>query len=176
MSKTISSKAVNAIALYVEKKAKYDRVTKSFNAYKADFEEAMEELFESELAGSRKKITVDYTGGKIITVTRSAKTTIEWFADKLRQRVTKEVFSQCVKKRYEIIDMKGLIKYLKTCGVDPKIFKSFIAVEEVIDPDAIDRASERGLLEAKDIRGCYLVHCSKPYYTVKVKEGAQEDE
>lgn len=175
MSMKISERTARAIALFAEKKQKYDRATKSFNEYKAEFEEEMEACFEHELAGRRKNIVVD-VGGKTITVTRVAKTSIEWFADKLRQHVTKEVFSQCVKKRYEISDMKGLTRYLKSCGVDPKMFKQFISVEEVIDPDAIDRASERGLLETRDIRGCYLVHCSKPYYQVRVKEGAQEDE
>lgn len=175
MSKKISEHTARAIVLFIEKKQKYDRATKQFGEYKAEFEEAMEACFEHELAGTRKNITVD-VGGKSITVTRVAKTTIEWFADKLRQHVTKEVFSQCVKKRYEIIDMKGLTRYLKSCGVDPKVFKQFIAVEEIVDSDAIDRASERGLLETRDIRGCYLVHCSKPYYQVRVKEGAQEDE
>lgn len=175
MSKKISEHTVRVIALFVEKKQKHDKATKQFNEYKAEFEEAMGKCFEHELAGARKNITVD-VGSKSITVTRVANMTIEWFADKLRQHVTKEVFSQCVKKRYEIIDMKGLTRYLKSCGVDPKIFKQFIAVEEIVDSDAIDRASERGLLETRDIRGCYLVHCSKPYYQVRVKEGAQEDE
>lgn len=175
MSKKISDCTTRAVALFIEKKQKYDRATKQFGEYKAEFEEAMEACFEHELAGSRKNITVDI-GEKTVTVTRVAKTTIEWFADKLRQHVTKEVFSQCVKKRYEITDMKGLTRYLKSCGVDPKIFKQFISVEEIVDSDAIDRASERGLLETRDIRGCYLVHCSKPYYQVRVKEGAQEDE
>lgn len=175
MSKRISEHTARAIALFAEKKRRYDKATKQFGEYKAEFEEAMEECFEHELAGTRKNITVD-VDGKSITVTRVAKTTIEWFADKLRQHVMKEVFSQCVKKRYEISDMKGLTRYLKSCGVDPKIFKQFISVEEVIDPDAIDRVSERGLLETRDIRGCYLVHCSKPYYQIRVKKGAQEDE
>lgn len=175
MSKKISERTLQAIVLFVDKKQKYDKATKQFNEYKAEFEEIMEECFVYELAGRRKSLTVD-VGGKSIMITRVAKTTIEWFTDKLRQHVTKEVFSQCVKKRYEIADMKGLTRYLKSCGVDPKIFKQFISVEEIIDSDAIDRASERGLLKTRDIRGCYLVHCSKPYYQIRVKEGAREDE
>ena len=177
MSKNqISSATVRAVKLYAEKKQKFDKASKQFETYKAEFEDAMEDCFEHELVGNRKNIVVDLDDGKVVTITRAVRTTIEWFADKLKAHVTKEVYSQCVKKHYEITDMKGLTKYVKSCGVDSNVFKQFIAVEEMIDTDAIDRASERGLLETRDIRGCYLVHCSKPYYTVRIKEGARDDE
>ena len=170
MGQTVSKDVLKAIELYVAKKLKYDKATKQFEAYKKEFEAAMSAYFCNSLSSGRKNIVVNLEDGKIVTITRSAKTTIEWAAEKLKKRVSKEVYKQCIMKHYEITDMQGLIRYLKTCGVDPKIFKQFISVDEKVDTDAIDKANELGLLETHDIRGCYTVHCSKPYYTVRVKE------
>ena len=175
MSTQISKLSESAIQKYAERKAKFDKVQERFDEYKAEFEQAMEACFQNELSSNRTKIEMVDDDGRLITVTRVAKPTIEWFADKLKPHLTREVYSQCIKKRYEITDIKGLTRYLKSCGVDPNIFKRYIAVEESVDTEMIDNVSQRGLLEARDIRGAYLVHCAKPYYTVKVK-GAREDE
>ena len=75
------------------------------------------------------------------------------------------------KKRYEITDFVGLVKYLKACGVDPNVFKMYVTSEESVDVDALDKLSDQGKIGVNNIAGCYFVKCQKPYFTVTVKRG-----
>ena len=63
--------------------------------------------------------------------------------------------------------MLGLITYLQECGVDPKIFKSFISVEESVDVKELERLEELGKISKEQLKGCYSVKCQKPYYQVR---------
>ena len=54
-------------------------------------------------------------------------------ANKLECALRKSIASKVIEKRYEIIDIEGLVEYLKTCNVDPQIFKSFIDVIVAFD-------------------------------------------
>lgn len=103
-----------------------------------------------------------------IVVNRIQKSSIKFDADKLEQVLGKDVASQIIQKTYYVEDMEGLIEYLKACGVNGKVFKSFIRVEKSVDQDALDRLENYGVISMDDIEDCYELVQSKPYFTVKV--------
>ena len=95
-----------------------------------------------------------YTNHVKLNVTRVRTKKVTWLLDKLKQKVGKDIYSEVVNKTYTVNDMQGLIRYLKTCGVDPKKFKRFIDVTEELDETKLDTYYETGGLKTIDIEGC----------------------
>lgn len=107
-----------------------------------------------------------YTNHVKLNVTRVRTKKVTWILDKLKQKVGKDIYSEVVNKTYTVNDMHGLIRYLKTCGVDPKKFKKFIDVTEELDETKLDTYYETGALKTKDIEGCYTVKMREPYIRI----------
>lgn len=107
-----------------------------------------------------------YTNHVKLNVTRVRTKKVTWLLDKLKQKVGKDIYSDVVNKTYTVNDMQGLIRYLKTCGVDPKKFKRFIDVTEELDETKLDTYYETGALKTKDIEGCYTVKMGEPYIRI----------
>lgn len=107
-----------------------------------------------------------YTNHVKLNVTRVRTKKVTWLLDKLKQKVGKDIYSEVVNKTYTVNDMQGLIRYLKTCGVDPKKFKRFIDVTEELDETKLDNYYETGALKTKDIEGCYTVKMGEPYIRI----------
>lgn len=123
-------------------------------------------------------IDIEYVGGEAFNdfagtlhLKKIQKASVEFNADAIEKALGKELSKEVILKRYEVQDMAALIVYLKECGVDPKIFKSFIVVEKSVDAEAIDRLEEVGRITHEQIDGCYTVKTQNPYFTVKVKRG-----
>lgn len=104
-----------------------------------------------------------YTNHTKVRVTRIRQRKITWFLDKLKKKLDKETYNKVVDKTYTINDMQGLIKYLKSCGVDPKKFKKFIDVDETLNEAKLNTYYETGALKKEDIEGCYDVKMGEPY-------------
>ena len=107
-----------------------------------------------------------YTNHVKLNVTRVRTKKVTWLLDKLKQKVGNDIYSEVVNKTYTVNDMQGLIRYLKTCGVDPKKFKRFIDVTEELDETKLDTYYETGALKTKDIEGCYTVKMGEPYIRI----------
>lgn len=152
---------------YFKQQANFKKNEAEYKKCQIEFNEKMNEYFDGLSVNRRKNASFKLSNGNVIKVTRVAPAKINWLPDKLRSKVTKPIWKQIAKKRYEISDIDGLISYLKTCNVNPKIFKSFIEVTETIDSKSIERLSELGKIKTNDIKGCYIVECSKPYYKLK---------
>lgn len=108
-----------------------------------------------------------------ISISKVQKVNIAWNTDKLIKAIGKQISKTVILKKYEIMDMFGLITYLKECGVDPKIFKSFISIEEAVDVKELERLEELGKVSKEQLKGCYSVKCQKPYY--QVRKGRRRD-
>lgn len=76
---------------------------------------------------------------------------------KLKEKLDREIFNEVVNKEYVINDFQGLVKYLKKCGVDPKKFKTFIDVTEIVNTKKLDELGSLGEISEEDIDGCYEV-------------------
>ena len=107
-----------------------------------------------------------YTNHVKLNVTRIRTKKVTWLLDKLKQKLGKDVYSEVVDKTYTINDMQGLIKYLKSCEVDPKKFKKFIDVKEELDETKLNTYYETGALKKEDIEWCYDVKMGEPYIRI----------
>lgn len=148
----------------------------SFEKHKKKIYELFEEYFQA--CGTKKMVYQnpedDSLLGGTVTVVRVQKTNIVWNIDKLRKQLGKKLFGQVSVKEYQIIDMPGLVEYLKSCGVDPNKFKQYLNVSVSVDDSEIDRLSEIGEITAKDIEGCYKVTKAKPYFKFSYKVSGDE--
>lgn len=104
-----------------------------------------------------------YTNHMKLNVARIRTKRVTWLLDKLKQKLGKDTYKDVVDKTYTINDIQGLIKYLKSCGVDPKKFKKFIDVDETLNETKLNTYYETGALKKSDIEGCYDVKVGEPY-------------
>lgn len=104
-----------------------------------------------------------YTNRMKLNVTRIRTKRVTWLLDKLKQKLGKDTYKDVVDKTYTINDIQGLIKYLKSCGVDPRKFKKFIDVDETLNETKLNTYYETGALKKSDIEGCYDVKVGEPY-------------
>lgn len=156
---------------YYLKEQKFKKVKKQYEELKEQFEAEMLELTDT-LGGKRVSFESNSFAEDCgtLTVHRVERTSIEWDADKLERRLPKSVAKKVIKKKYTIANMKGLVDYLKSHGVDPKVFKKYLAIERTVDVRAVDQLGNLGEISAQQISGCYIVKCQKPYFTLSVKK------
>lgn len=117
------------------------------------------------------EITLDegisfYTNPTKVIVTRIRTKKVLWFVEKLKEKLDKKTYNEIVDKTYTINDMEGLIKYLKSCGVDAKKFKKFIEVNEEVDETKFNNLYDRGEIKKKQIEDCYEVKLGEPYIRI----------
>ena len=92
-----------------------------------------------------------YTNHMKLNVTRIRTKRVTWLLDKLKQKLGKDTYKDVVDKTYTVNDIQGLIKYLKSCGVDAKKFKKFIDVDEtlIIEKSMFSILTQLELIEPK---------------------------
>ena len=132
----------------------------------------MEDYFSCNSVNGKLVIDNGYCGN--IAVTRIQNSKVEFNPDKLEKALGKQLASNVVHKRYEITDMNGLTAYLRSCNVDPKIFKSFLSVSKIVDTKELDRLEELGKITTKQVEGCYTIKKQNAYFTVNVTKGQEE--
>lgn len=169
MDASIEKKAEKAAWNFFTIKEEFDKRQKEFEEQKKSFYETMSEYFSNNGSSSIK--FRNESGFGQLSIKKIDKSLIEWDVEKLEKRIGKSIAKQIIKKKYYISDMYGLTTYLKSCGVDPKIFKRFIVVEKTVDENAVDRLGDTGMLSVDQITGCYSVKSQKPYYTASFTDG-----
>ena len=170
-------KAVEQIKESVQKLYKAQQDKKKFDKYYEDVRKkeqlCISNWMFSNLKNGENSFTVKldngmdfYSNPVTVTVTKVRRKKITWDLEALRKKLSKEKFTTVVNKEYTVVDMPGLVKYLKTCGVDAKKFKKFINVSETLDETKLDTMYETGKLKQEEIRGCYTVGMSEPYFCI----------
>lgn len=167
--------AAKAAYEFFARKEAHDRAAKEFEEHKKLFYASMDDFFSGN-GGSTVTFHEDGLIDGQLVVRKVSKTIIDWDADKLERKIGRIAAKKVIKKQYRIQDMKGLTQYLRECGVDPKIFKRFILVDRTVDVKAIDQMGDVGELTVNQIKGCYTVKTSKPYYTVSVQKDIGDGE
>lgn len=100
---------------------------------------------------------------------------IKWDVAKLKKKLSPELCAELIEKEYYISNIHGLIKYLKSCGVDPKKFKKYLIVTEKVNQKKMDELSEIGDVTAEDIEGCYQLKEANGYLTINVKKDEDDE-
>lgn len=88
--------------------------------------------------------------------------------EKMEEIFSGEVLKTVINKQYHIVDMAGLVAYLKSCGVDPKKFKSFIDVEKTVNQEEINRLGEIGEIKREDLAKCCNIVEGDSYVRIQV--------
>lgn len=115
-----------------------------------------------------------YKENKKLKVTKVRTKKVTWILEKLKEKLPLKKQKHVITKMYTINDFKGLVEYLKTCGVEPKKFKKYIDVQEEVNEAELNRLYEVGKISRKEIDGCYTVEMGEPY--IKITEKKQEHE
>lgn len=171
--KQSEAKARQSVLEYFSKQCKFKSLQARFEEIKQKFNDEMEVYFQESGITSMRVESDELVEGSLL-VTRVQKSNVSFDADKLESALGKELAGQVIHKRYEIADVFGLITYLKKCGVDPKVFKSFLLITKSVDANELDRLEEAGKITLDQIRGCYTVNAQKPYFVVKSGKGKGE--
>ena len=146
-----------------------------FNTIKQLFYNDAEELFNYE-GISKLVIDNDDLEGNELVVNKVQKTSVIFDIDALENNLSKEMCKDVIDKSYTITVINRLIVYLKSCGVDPNVFKSFINVNKTVDEKKLDKLANLGLIRKEQLEGCYTLKRQKPYFTVKMKRGKHDEE
>lgn len=146
-----------------------------FNTIKQLFYNDAEELFNYEGIDKLVVDNEDLEGNELV-VNRVQKTSVIFDIDALENNLSKEMSKDVIDKSYTITDINRLIIYLKSCGVDPKVFKSFINVTKTVDEKKLDKLADLGLIRKEQLEGCYTLKRKKPYFTAKMKQGKHDEE
>lgn len=172
-SKLNPEECSQAIAKFFQKQKRFKQIQTQFGEMKTNFYDDMEDYFKCN--GIDSKLTID-CGINIgnVTVTRIQSSKVEFNPDKLEKALGKELAQEVIQKHYEIIDMNGLVTYLRECGISPKVFKSFISVRKTVNIKELDRLEELGKITAEQIKGCYTIKSQNPYFTINVGKGQDE--
>lgn len=166
-----------AIISYFQTQKKFKRMQTRFGEIKAGFYSDMEDFFNCNNIDG--KLTIDcgdeFVESGSFVVTRIQSSKVEFNPDKLEKALGKELSRNVIQKHYEIVDMIGLISFLKDCGVSPKIFKSFVTVRKTVNTKELDKLEEFGQITAEQIKGCYTVKSQSPYFTVNAGRGQDNE-
>ena len=115
-------------------------------------------------------------GDKAISATKVQSTKINFDIPKLEKILDEDILDEIIEKQYSINDMQGLIEYLKSCGVNPKKFRSFLNVSKSIDQSKLNNLQALGKIELEDLEGAYTVTLNNPYYRVSSKQVRSEED
>ncbi len=164
---------------FFQEKQLFDQAQSKFADVKERFYSDMEDYFKHNSVDADGKLRIgvdDMPNIKTLVVNRVQSTKLEFDLVKLEKALGKELSKAVITKRYEIIDIDGLVAYLKECGVDPKIFKSFLSVSRGLNASELDRLADIGKITQDQIEGCYTIKKQKPYFTVNVGRGQSDEE
>ena len=145
------------------------QLTKVFNENKAK----IQEFFDKK---GLKEILVETLDKKdkddvpLIAI-KSERVYIDYFMDKLQEKLNKETFNKVAHKNYEIIDINSLVPLLQQAGVKANQFKD--CIKTIIQPnkEALKQAYSLGEITKKDLEGCYSVKIVKYIQIKEQKKG-----
>lgn len=115
-------------------------------------------------------------GNDLIDVKSITQKRVSWDVEKLEKKLDKELLNEIIEKQYIVNNMEGLIKYLKSCGVNSKQFKKFITVEKKVNQTKFNQLSELGDVSLDDVKGCYELKECNGYVKINIKEILEEEE
>lgn len=154
---------------FAEAQQEFDAAKKKFDGIKGEFYDRYEKAYNSEGLSQ----TESYDNGHYV-VTRVQKVSISFDVPKLEKLLTKDQALQVIDKTYTVADITGLIKYMKSLGADPMVFKSFLSVSKAVNEKALDQLEAIGELDGKSLENCYTVTKKAPYFRLRVKGSAKD--
>lgn len=151
----------------------YKEFDAKYNEKKKHYTNEINKYFEQNKINKNASLIV---GDSNLCVNKVQKASISFDAEKLEKALDKDISEDIIVKQYYINDFKSLVKYLKSCNVDPRKFKKFISVEKSVNTNELERLEALGVIELDEIKGCYEVKKHNPYFMIKVKKDDANEE
>lgn len=166
----------NYVIAYAKQLLKFKNAELVMNDMKSDFNASMNALFkqqEKNLKGNSVSFETDGFGevSQTVTAMQITNTSVLWNIPILKRVLGKKLAKKCVSKKYEIVDFPGMVEYLKSLGAKPDEFSKFLNVVESVNEKQLDKLSDLGVIALDDMRECYTVKKSTPYFKITVKSG-----
>lgn len=167
-------KAKEEIIRLFEMKEKFSVMKKTFEEESKALETSIKNFMYAN--GNVDSITLRYqekdevNGPTVLKVLKVSPVKIKWLPEKLEKALGKERCSGLIEKTYIIEDMDGLIKYLKSCGVNPKKFKSFLRIDKKVNSDVLKQMDELGEISSDEVKGCYEATHVSSYLKIMLKQ------
>lgn len=167
-------KAKEEIIRLFEMREKFSVIKKTFEEESKALETSIKNFMYAN--GNVDNITLRYqekdevNGPTVLKVLKVSPVKIKWLPEKLEKALGKERCSELIEKTYIIEDMDGLIKYLKSCGVNPKKFKSFLRIDKKVNPDVLKQMDELGEISSDEVKGCYEATHVSSYLKIMLKQ------
>lgn len=146
---------------FYEEKEIVDRLDKKFKDTKANFYSAMEERH-----GDKKKIVCESNVASF-EVTRITKTITTYDTVIAKEILSKEAYKKVIIPQYEVINMEGLMDYLKSLGADKKSLKDYFVCSASIDKDRLENCVALGEISNEEKEAIEVKTEGSIYYTVK---------
>lgn len=158
-------------------KADNDAANKEFELAKKQYYAFMDQAFDSGMYGDAVSVEFsdqidDADGVKdmIFRSTRTIPTQIIWDTKALKKKLPKEIVADVIRRDRQLVNLPGLIEYMRILGGDPKTFWSFFNTREYVDQDELDQLVDIGEIDSEGITGCYSVSVKPARYRVTSKE------
>ena len=168
---------------FVVAKADRDAVNKNFEQVKKSYYAFMDKAFDSGMYGDATSIEfndqLDSDIGikdMLFKATRVVPTHITWDPKALKKKLPDEFVSDVIKRQRDLVDLQGLVNYMRSLGGNAKKFWSFFNTTEFVDTDLLDQLFDLGEIEFEDVSGCYSVSTKPSQYRVTSKEIEHDDE
>ena len=158
---------------FAVKVKRFKKVKASFEESKESFEGLLGKFLEAEGSDAFRfeYPETELGDGVAVTVSRQQRVSIVFDADKVDAIAKRKIAGHghliVVDKTYEVSDIGGLVAYLKGIGADPAIVKSFLNVRKSVRQEGLDQAESLGVITREDLKGCYTVNKSKPFFKLK---------
>jgi hypothetical protein len=123
----------------------------------------------SKSMGRNTRLNVRVDKQTEFSVSKKVDTELEFFSDSLSQKLDKKVFNRVTNKTMTIENINGLVKFLKSYGVDPKEFKNFIKTSREVDVAEVERLIDLGEIQIEDLQGCFKAEFSEEIKVRKSK-------
>lgn len=178
MQKQITQSEVEQATInFAIAKADNDAANKEFELVKKQYYSFMDQAFDSGMYGDAASIEfsdqVDSDDGVkelVFRSTRTIPTQINWDTKALKKKLPKDIVSDVVRRDRQLVNLPGLVEYMRILGGDPKKFWSYFTTHEYVDQDEIDQLVDIGEIDQEDLTGCYSVSVKPTRYRVTSKE------
>lgn len=184
MQKQITQSDIEQATIeFVLAKADKDAVTQNFDRVKKNYYAFMDKAFDSGMYGDATSIEFNDqldsdTGVKdmLFKATRVVQTHVTWDPKALKKKLPDEFVSDVIKRQRDLVDLQGLVNYMRSLGGNAKKFWSFFNTAEYVDTDLLDQLFDLGEIEMDDVSGCYSVTTKPSQYRVTSKEIMHDDD
>lgn len=160
------------VLTFFNKQRRFKKNEEDFKVLKDNFYEMAEDYFVHNDLDNQVIISYDCyeESNEAIKVSRIQRIKVNFDIKRLEKTLSKKIVKEIIDKEYVINDIDGLTVYLKECGVNPNIFKSFLSINKRVNESKLDNLYDLGKIRKEEIEDCYEIENGKPFFKVSLEK------